>query len=218
MASFRLPGFSVRANGFAFANCYPPGSPVVEIPTPFGKVPIGDAHGGLCGGMVFAAMDGYLHGVKELPPTVEPPLFRYFCQRLLDSWDLPFGVLKYYDWQRRRSGLLRMTVAKEWPRIRAQLHRGVPAALGVVQECGYDPRLLVSNHQVLCYGYDFDEATGTLDLAIYDPNYPNDEELSLSIPLRGGEMIRHSCEGPTVRGVFLTRYRRPARSPDALDF
>ena len=123
MTSFRLPGFTVRGNGFAFSNCYPPGSPVVEIPTPFGKIPIGDAHAGLCGGMVFASMDGYLHGVKELPATVGPELFRHFCKRLLDSWDLPFGVLKYYDWQRRRRGLLRLTIEKEWPRIRTQLGR-----------------------------------------------------------------------------------------------
>ena len=26
----------------------------------------------------------------------------------------------------------------------------------------------------------------------------------------GGRMIRHSWEGPTVRGIFLTKYRKPA--------
>src|SRR5438105_15397080 len=92
--------FIPSINGFPFPNCWPPGMPVLELPTPFGTIPIGDARGGVCGGMVFAAAD-YFHFSLPIPRTPEKPLFRYLCRRLLDSWQLPFGVLKYYDWQRR---------------------------------------------------------------------------------------------------------------------
>ena len=216
MISYRLPNFSARANGFAFPNSFPSGSPVVELPTPFGRWKFGDAGAGLCGGMVFAAMDYYLHGIEELPATPGPALFRYFCKRLLDSWNLPLGAVKYYDWQRRKRGLLRLTILNEWPRIRARLHAGIPVALGVVKGYGYGWRQLSSNHQVLCYGYDFDELSRSVTLAIYDPNYPGDDGASLSFPSEfadGESMIAHSCEGPTVRGLFLTEYRRSMALP-----
>ena len=216
MISYRLPNFSVRANGFAFPNSFPAGSPVVEVPTPFGRWKFGDAGAGLCGGMVFAAMDYYLHKIVELPTAPGPELSRYFCKRLLDSWNLPLGVLKYYDWQRRKKGLLRLTIRSEWPRIRSRLHAGIPVALGVVKARGFGWRQLTRNHQVLCYGYDFDEIQRDVTLAIYDPNYPGDDGASLSFKLGNADvesMIVHSCEGPTVRGIFMTAYRKPTALP-----
>ena len=216
MISYRLPNFSVRVNGFAFPNSFASGTPVVEVPTPFGRWKFGDASAGLCGGMVFAAMDYYLHGIADLPATPGSALSQYFCKRLLESWDLPLGAAKYYDWQRRRTGLMRLTIRNEWPRIRARLHSGVPAALGLVKAFGYSWRQLSRNHQVLCYGYDYDRANRDVSLAIYDPNYPGDEGAGLRFNLGesvGESMMDHTCEGPTVRGIFLTTYRKPTAIP-----
>ncbi len=230
MASFRLPGFSVRTHGFPFPNGFPCGTPVIVVPTPFGRLAVGDASFGLCGGMVFAALDFYYHGLAGRPDVCGPRLTRYFSRRLLDSWNFPFGILKYYDWQRRpggtvhhagvrlMDGLTRLTIVNEWPRIRTELHAGRPAPLGVVKARGLSPWKLPQHHQVLCYGYDLDEETRELALAVYDPNYPGDDT-ALSIRLHDSDAeqpLRHSCEGPTVRGVFLAEYRRPAALPAGL--
>ena len=52
-----VPGFLPSRNGFAFPNWFPAGTPILELATPFGVVPLGDAHGGVCGGMIFACID-----------------------------------------------------------------------------------------------------------------------------------------------------------------
>ena len=48
--------FQPSANGFAFENSWP-SEPAVSVETAFGPINIGDASAGLCGGMVFAALD-----------------------------------------------------------------------------------------------------------------------------------------------------------------
>ena len=183
MTPVRIPRFTPATHGFPFPNWFPPKTPVFTLPTPFGTIPLGDANLGLCGGMIFAAMDLYHFGLP-VPQEHSPPLFSYFARRLIESWNLPFGSLKYYDWQRRplasrsisgvrfSAGLTARTVEQEWPRIRADLDAGRPAALGVVKVEGWDIRKIAQNHQVMAYGYDLDEEKNEATIRIYDPNYP----------------------------------------------
>ena len=49
-------GFLPSRNGFAFANDFPH-VPAKTIDLVVTKVPLGDASNGLCGGMVYAALD-----------------------------------------------------------------------------------------------------------------------------------------------------------------
>jgi hypothetical protein len=218
--------FLPSRHGFPFPNWFPPGTPVLTIPTPFGRIPIGNAGGGVCGGMVFASLD--LHSFSIDPPAEpSPPVFAYLCRRLLASFDLPGGVLKYYNWQRRPAesrlvagdvwpGVTALTVEREWPQIQALLDAGLPAPLGLVKAHSFDPRQLGKNHQVLACGYDFDEAAGKLTIRVYDPNYPRDDGVTLSLDVREpqqGRPVIHSREGPSVRGFFLTPYRRPLDPP-----
>jgi hypothetical protein len=210
--------FRPSRHGFPFPNWFPPGTPVIEIPTPFGTIPIGDAHGGVCGGMVFAAVDLFEAG-RTVPREPTQPVFKFFCRRLLDSWHLPFGALKYYDWQRRPTaskiwggvrlvdGLRSLTLAEEWPRIQARLDLGRLAPLGLVKAEGLDPRLLGRHHQVLAYDYSISGVTVVIH--IYDPNYPGDDTATLTFtmaPEDSGDRIIHSCEGPVVRGMFSVEF------------
>ena len=196
--------------------------PVVEVPTPFGTLKLGDASGGVCGGMVFAAVDFYLLN-QPAPRERTPELFRYLCRRLLDSWSLPFGVMRYYDWQRRSgatrywlgtrmgSGVTRLTVIDEWPKIRAAIDTGVPAPLGLVKVQSWRLQEMARNHQVLCHGYTEADDGSKTALHCYDPNWP-DCNVRLTIDLTAPDeekMIEHSEEGFTVRGIFLTDYARP---------
>lgn len=207
-------GFRPSVHGFPFPNCWPAGMPVLEIPTPIGRLPIGDASGGVCGGMIFAAADYFL---AQMPRPAEPThdLFKFFCRRLLDSWHLPFGMLKYYDWQRRpmvdriwsgvliTEGSMGLTRRVEWPKVKAVLDAGNLAPLGLVQAGSWNPRHLGRHHQTLAYDYQ-SQATNTV-IRIYDPNYPNRDDATLTLTAEDQPII-HSIDGPTVRGFFLTEY------------
>jgi hypothetical protein len=87
-----VAGFLPSINGLAFTNDWP-SEPDVEIDVPrFGKVAIGNASNGLCGGMVFTVLDVF---VGDGPPLTAPrpdpgsPLYTYIVGRLFDSFDLP---------------------------------------------------------------------------------------------------------------------------------
>jgi len=227
--SHRIPKFIPSRNAFPFPNWFPPGSPVILFETPFGDIRAGDANRGLCGGMIFTVMDYYTHGIETIPSEASDTAFRYFCRRLLASWNLPFDCVKYYLWQTRSGstrsiagmkvllGVSHMMIVNEWPKVRAVLDSNMPAALGLVKVQGFSLNQLSHNHQVLAYGYELDEVNEDLTLNIYDPNYPGDDSCTLRVSLRNPDSERpvfHSCEGPVVRGFFHTEYRRPPEPPN----
>ena len=53
------------------------------------------------------------------------------------------------------------------------------AMLGLVRSKGINPFNLTRNHQVLCYGYE--TSNGTIRLRIYDPNWPNKDDVTIAI-------------------------------------
>ena len=85
--------FLPSRHGFAYTNAWPDQAAIV-LHTPFGEIGVGNARGGLCGGMVFAALDHWLAG--RAPgldrPAAGEPLYRYAVDRLIDSWHVPAGV------------------------------------------------------------------------------------------------------------------------------
>jgi hypothetical protein len=208
--------------GFEFTNAWP-SQPAVVLTTPFGKIDIGDASGGLCGGMVFAVLD-YWHA-GTVPPRVQPghgdALFRYLVRRLVDSWHLPGGVVRYFHWMnlpdgdrtvgRRmvvQRGLAWRTIAVQWPRIAAELDAGVPVPLGLVTVASAKPRDLGHNHQVLAVGY---EATdGIVTVRVYDPNHGRRDGIFIRFDTgnpRAATEFAHNLDldGP-VRGFFRAPY------------
>jgi hypothetical protein len=221
--------FMPSAHGFAFDNSWPTG-PAVSIPLGVGSLGIGNAGRGLCGGMVFAALDYWHAGIA--PPAERPkagtPLFRFIVRRLVDSWRVPVGVAVYYRWmllsdddrlgragrrtRARRAGVARRTTARHWPAVRAMLDAGVPAALGVVTVASANPLLLGVNHQVLAYGYE--TAGSKVTVHVYDPNVGPDDSVVIRWDAAAeAAAFEHGLGlGLPVRGFFLTRYR-PARPP-----
>lgn len=224
--SVRVADFRPSVHGFPFPNWFPPGRRFFLFDSPLGPVGVADATRGLCGGMVFAAIDLFEAGVRTIPAEPTDPLFRHFCRRLFTSWGMPVGWLKYWDWQRRRSesqfvrgvrmkrGVSSLMIETEWPKIRARLDAGRLVPLGVVKEYGASPLKLAKNHQVLAYGYDLDGDDVTVH--VYDPNYPGDDSATLTWSLADPDsprIVTHSREGPSVRGVFHTAYRPPRKLP-----
>jgi hypothetical protein len=209
MLSSCVPGFRPSLRGLHFANVFPR-QPVVLLPLPgIGTLPIGDASRGLCGGMVFTTLDLFTAG-RSPPPVTEPParesaLYRYLVRRLFDSFNLPHGPLKYYHWMNRPDeALWRLTALREWPRVRDRLDRGQLTPLGLVKQRSPNPLKMGENHQVLAYGYDLDTSTTQVRVQVYDPNYPNDDDIWLKFGLLGP--VTYST-GSCVRGFFCNRYR-----------
>jgi hypothetical protein len=215
----------------AFTNAWP-SEPAVVLPTPFGKISIGNAAAGLCGGMVFAALD-YWHAAI-VPPAARPaqgePLYRYIVRRLVDSWHLPAGVAQYYQWMNLPDGdtgfdvfgrhvvtdrgLAWRTIKAQWPQITADLDNGAPAALGVVTVASAAPADLGLNHQVLAYGYDASESEVTV--RVYDPNSGQRDDIYIRFdprtPAKPTTFTHNIDIGHPVRGFFRTAYA-PATPP-----
>jgi len=218
------PGFLPSRHGFEFPNSWP-AAPAISIRTPAGRLGIGNAALGLCGGMVFAALDYWYAG--QVPPAAQPapgsPLYRFVVRRLIESWHIPAGVAGYYRGMLSSDArLARRTGTEQWPRIRALLDDGQPAPLGLVTVASASPLLLGLNHQVLAYGYSVRGQDVTL--AVYDPNSGPDD--SVVIRFRTGAAFPDGAAPPAstsafthtinvgwpVRGFFLTGYQ-PRRPP-----
>jgi hypothetical protein len=211
----RVPAsFRPSRHAFAFTNSWPRG-PAVSIRTPAGRVGIGNAARGLCGGMVFAALD-YWQAGRE-PPADQPapgtPLFRFIVRRLLQSWRLPAGVLRYYLGMLAADGdLAERTISQEWPSVRVLLDRGLPAPLGLVTVGGANPFLLGHNHQVVAYGYH--QAGAEVTLLVYDPNSGPADSVAIrfSTASPGTGFAHNIAVSWPVRGFFVTKYT-PAEPP-----
>ncbi|MEU4245531.1 hypothetical protein [Actinoplanes sp. NPDC026619] len=204
--------FLPSRDGFTFVNTWPR-QPALTLRTPFGPVGIGNAAGGLCGGMVFAALD-YWHAGVELPaerPGADHPLYKFFVRRLIQSWRMPIGILRYYRWMiLPDSGATARTLEVQWARIAEDLDRSMPVPLGVVTVASKDPRQLALNHQVLAVGYRQDGSRITIQ--VYDPNRgPRDDTFiafDAGAPDRATSFEHNVGIGDRrIRGFFRAGYR-----------
>jgi hypothetical protein len=217
--------FLPSQHGFAYTNDWPAQSAVV-LPTPFGDIGIGNAGGGLCGGMVFATLD-YWHA-GAVPPGERPrqgePVFAYIVRRLIDSWHLPAGAAQYYQWMNLpdgdrgftafgrhvviERGLAWRTIRVQWPQIATDLDKAIPVALGVVTTASIDPRDLGLNHQVLAY--DYEKVDGRVTIRVYDPNSGQRDDVFIAFdttsPTRPTNFAHNLDLDHPVRGFFRTAY------------
>jgi hypothetical protein len=228
--SVRVPGFTPSVNGLHFTNSFP-SEPDLAFDLPgVGRIAIGDASNGLCGGMVFTVRDVFgTPGMAPVADVTQPaagsPLFRYIVDRLIASFDIPhLGFMKYYEWMLTpdgdaawpplitRRGVAWKTIVEEWPaRIQPDLDAGRLCSLGLVTVASPNPGELGRNHQVMAYGYDLDGA-GNLTLHVYDPNTAPEaaDTVTISLSLLAPEHatpIRHNVGiGSPIRGFFRTDY------------
>jgi hypothetical protein len=209
--------FLPSRDGLGFSNSWP-SEPAISLRTPLGRMGVGNAARGLCGGMIFAALDYWHAGLP--PPASRPgpgdPLFGFIVRRLLTSWHLPGGVLRYYRWMRLPTAdAAHRSVSWSWPKVRASIDAGQPAALGVVTVASANPLLLGRNHQVIACGY---QVSGTaVRLQVYDPNTGPDDQVFIQFDtaaLAAPGFENNLSIGWPVRGFFVTAYS-PVRPPAA---
>lgn len=160
------PPFAPREHGFRFANTFENDAvPLLDLRT-----------GGLCGGMVYAALD-YWHAGSEVPPQdYRPangtPLQRYIYSRQVESLvkNGPRWIQLFAD----------VRGARREQFFRCGLDRGAQGELGILLAALADgapvPLGLKSpgrgGHQVLALGCEVGEREQDVVIRLYDPNYP----------------------------------------------
>jgi hypothetical protein len=223
--------FLPSRHGFHFANHWP-ATPAFWLGVGYVHLGIGNVADGLCGGMCYVVRDRFEAGqpIPDLvaPPSAGTPLFREIAWRQVTSFDrlvrLPF---RYWalaalhpepsrPWSRALGLAPRSRVAlrDEWPRIRAEIDAGRLPMLGVLRHASPDPRRLGRQHQVMGWGYRV--AAGSLAIRIYDPNWPDRDDVELRVELAdegaGSPRVRLAqSSGEPLLGFFMARYEPPAR-------
>jgi hypothetical protein len=232
MGSVRVPGFEPAVNGFQFANAFPHSALKAFQLGNVATLNVGDAANGLCGGMSFSTADLHLAGLRP-PPDTSPPAadsaaYRYIVDRQVASFDDGRVPLRFYSLMKpsrpdRESMLASLLgtfgldrhsrtwvmIHEEWPRIRADLDAGRLSMLGLVRVVDVDPKKLGHNHQVVAYGYDL-EGTA-LRIRIYDPNWPRDDTVSITLDLadeRGAARATWSKPDADLMCFFRAPYTR----------
>jgi hypothetical protein len=222
-----VPGFAPSSFGFRFPNQFPK-VPLRRIGIPgVVSVPIGDASNGLCGGMVFASRDYFEERRRPPQRTTAPgkgPLYDYLVVRVFDSFNLPYGPMRYLElmhpsfpdgetvWSRLGlgpHGRAWVMIRQEWPKVRADIDSGHPSPLGLIRVKSTNPFDLKYDHQVLAYAYDL---TGSLlTLSIYDPNWPDRDDVTMSLDTSNPTRPTTVTVTPpdwSVYAFFRVSYRR----------
>jgi hypothetical protein len=92
----------------------------------------------------------------------------------------------------------------EWPKIKADIDSGHLSPIALVLIKSLDPFQMGDNHQVLAYGYDLD---GTdLTIRLYDPNFQNDDSVSMSFSIARPD---HTTPVSTSKGGTVWCFFRP---------
>jgi len=223
----QVSGFAPDTNGFHFTN-YFPHEPEIQVKIPLGPtLSLGDAANGLCGGMAFAVRDFY-EAKQPIPPDTDPnppaagtQLYQYIVQRLMDSFNLPFGLGRYLELMQPSfpdvgpgfgsPGRASVMIRDEWPHIKSDLDAGILAPLGLVKVKSSNPADLCKNHQVLACGYDLN---GTdLTIYTYDPNYPNRNDVTLELSIASVQVPVPVVHTPAEPGEDVNCFFRTPYSP-----
>jgi hypothetical protein len=224
-----VKGFLPSKNGFHFANLFQPVKYVFRI---LGlRISVGNASNGVCGGMIYTAVDYFLAG-KSTPADCDAPsqgsLFEYLCQRLWDSFNIPFTPLRYYflmtpilKIEDRAIRLGKVTLVfhgkgwrmakREWLKVKDDIDHDRLSPIGIILKTSWNPNDVGHNHQVLVHGYQVENENVVLRL--YDPNYPGDDSVSICFDLTQalqGMAAEYRMSGGKIADVtcfFRTRYR-----------
>jgi hypothetical protein len=185
-----VPGFLPSIHGLHFANRFEPG-PTVRLgfidPRWIG---VGDAKSGLCGGMSWFVRERFETGVRipgdRAAPPNGSPLFKALVRRQVLSLDWMRGPLRF--WAASAMGSVRagrQTRDIEWPKVKAAIDAGHLPMLGLVRRAGWNPFALTENHQVLAYAYSTEGPTGSTTIRIYDPNWPDRDDITITLDAFG---------------------------------
>jgi hypothetical protein len=159
---------------------------------------------GMCGGMVFSALDFYFDQ-KKIPdyPKVDqiPEIYaKYLWKRQAEStsFSVLLKIVLLAGLTTKKS--IQKSITYELPIIIDRLNDKLPAPLVIIRSS-----LLQNpthNHQVLVTGYEDHE--DHMKLLMYDPNHPKSEPYL--IIQKNEELLIQQSTGEPVRGFFVNSY------------
>ncbi len=159
---------------------------------------------GMCGGMVFTALDYYFDqynlpdykAVEELPLSYTKYLWKRQTQSV--SISVLLKIIQFASISISKS--MQKSIQIELPKIIDRLNDGLPAPIVIIRSSLFQNP--THNHQVLVTGYIVNGST--LDLELYDPNHPkSDPRLMISMDPK---YLLTQSTGEPVRGLFLNNY------------
>lgn len=201
--SSAVAGFLPSVHGLHFVNRFAPGPTVrLGILDPR-RIGFGDAAAGLCGGMCEFVAARFEAALPVPAASVEPPndslLFRLLVRHQVRSLDWLRGPLRFWwmgmrgpRWAKRR------TVDVELPRIVARIDAGRLVRVGLVRHTGWNPKASTTSHQVLAFAYARRPEPGSATLRLYDPNWPDRDDITLSVSPTG----LHQSTGEPLLGLL----------------
>ena len=200
-----VEGFQPSVHGLHFANRWEPG-PTIRLGVIDPRwVGVGDAKAGLCGGMSWFVRERFESGSAVPADVAAPengsPLFRAIVRRQILSLDWLRVPLRFwrFAWM-EPAALARRTLEVEWPRIRAEIDSGALAMVGLIRHHSWNPMLLDRDHQVLAYAYEVDGPGGEVTIRLYDPNWPNRDDITIHLSDQG---FRQSTGEPLLGVIAL---------------
>jgi hypothetical protein len=159
---------------------------------------------GMCGGMVYSALDFYFdqRKIPEINQVDQIPEYyaKYLWKRQSESTSISvlIRIINFSALSKKRS--IQKSIQDELPVIIDRLIDKLPVPLVIIRSS-----LLQNpthNHQVLVTG--IEEHEDFMNLTLYDPNHPNNEP-SLKIQIHPDFSIEQSTSEP-VRGIFVNNY------------
>jgi hypothetical protein len=208
-----VPGFQPSVHGFHFPNTWP-SAPAFRLGFGLVRLGLGDAARGFCGGMSQGVRDRFERGELPPPDAVAPtegtPLFAEMARRQLDSFDWLIRVPLRFWWGSVEGARARdkATVREAWPAIRADIDGARLAMIGLVRTTGFDPLRSGLGHQVV--GYRYEETADRVTIAIYDPNHPGADGVTLLMARAAdGSLALSQSTGEPLAGLLHLPYVPP---------
>lgn len=229
---FTAGSFKPSIHGWPFGNCW-------KYTIPFIGYQV--SGWGFCGGMCRVALDRF-YNARLIPRDTPQPqegdsLYSEIFNAQTES--LPLDTIwKIYTWQmkpdlshRTRQHSLGYSTLQEWPKLKSYLDNSKPITLTIIKHSNDgDVFHLSDNHRVVAYAYQVrdlvagsgegapDGASQAVDIAIYDPNYPNDDDVLLTFYLGGDNCnirLHYNKPNEEAHGFFLDDKERSFSNPQS---
>lgn len=193
--------FEPILHGYRFSNRFEKNLPNFML-----KLILRDSVYGLCGGMVFSALDSFLNK-SDLNPVIktsdlEPKFINFLWKRQFDSMPIKNYLQLTHKTFQNDQKLLHDTFKRQIPWVIETINKGVPAAIIIIRSKNIENP--TDNHQILLTDY---KINGPItEFTCYDPNHPSKSTI-LRICMKFGEESISQSTGEFVRGFFVNKYQ-----------
>jgi hypothetical protein len=228
-----VPGFLPSTSAPLFGNSpWPPGLDLSISIDGLPSFSLDATAMGLCGGMVFTARDIFQAKKPQLRSGnsvgLPMPTAQYLLNRQVDSLSPMVTTWLHKTEELDHStvlggqGLFAETIG-EATKVMQTIDRGVLCPIGVVLTQSWSPLAIGDNHCELVFGYDL--VGSKLTLHTYDPNFPAEDSLTISLDISrttpAGVISTNGTSNrsrrDTVRGFFVLDYSPHDPSPAYVD-